>query len=166
MTLRGGGAYYAYLIGKILVLRGSAGTPEPGESDTRPGGDRLLPAHLWRLADGIGRPPTVGQWRRHKRRVKRPWGAGTLGKMMGVRDWKDSGEKWTAREQKVEEKWDKRIEAIEERKRSKEQKGDERGEKKGILGGLLGKMEKGTCKAKPGEHHRAAEGDGDGVVDV
>lgn len=49
VTLRGGGTYYTYPIGKIPGLRGGAGTPEPGESDTRPGDDRLLPAHLWRL---------------------------------------------------------------------------------------------------------------------
>ena len=89
-TLRGGGGYYAYQTGKILGLRGDAGTPEPGESDTRPGDDRLLPAHLWRLAGGMSRPSTVGRWHRHKHRVKRPGGADTLGKMMGVRDWKDS----------------------------------------------------------------------------
>ena len=53
-------------------------------------------------------------------------------------------------------KWDKRIEATEECKRSKEQKGEERGEKKGILGGFFGKMKKGTGKAKPDGHCRAA----------
>lgn len=60
----------------------------------------------------------------------------------------------------MEEKWDKRIEAIEE------QKGEERSEKRGILGGLFGKIKKGTGKAKPDGHCRAAEGDGGGVVDV
>lgn len=54
----------------------------------------------------------------------------------------------------MEEKWDKRIEAI------------DRGEKRDILGGLSGKMKKGTGKAKPDGHHRAAEGDRGGVVDV
>lgn len=61
---------------------------------------------------------------------------------MGVRDWKDSSEKWTAREQKVEE-WDKRIEAIERAE------GEEGSEKRGILSGLFGKMKKGTGKTKP-----------------
>lgn len=56
VTLRGGGADYAYPIGKVPGLRSGAGTPEPGESDTRPGNDRLLP----RLVGGMGRPPTVG----------------------------------------------------------------------------------------------------------
>lgn len=55
MTLRGDGADYAYPIGKVSGLRSGAGTPEPGESDTRPGNDRLLP----RLAGGMGRPPIV-----------------------------------------------------------------------------------------------------------
>lgn len=137
VTLRDGSAYYAYPIGKILGLRSGAGTPEPGESDTRPGDDRLLPARLWRLAGGMSRPPTVGWRHRHKHRVKRPGDAGTLGKMMGVREWKDSSWKWTAREQKIEEKWDKRTEAIEERKRSKEQKGGERGEKACWMGSLV-----------------------------
>lgn len=43
MTLRGGGTDYAYPIGKVPGLRGGAGTPEPGESNTRPRDDRLLP---------------------------------------------------------------------------------------------------------------------------
>ena len=90
VTPRDGSAYYAYPIGETLGLHGGTGTPEPGESDTRPGDDRLLLAHLWRLAGGMSQPPTVGRWHRHKHRVKRPGGAGTLGKMMGVRDWKDS----------------------------------------------------------------------------
>lgn len=59
-----------------------------------------------------------------------------------------------------------RRSGINESKQSKEQKGEERGEKRGILGGLFGKMKKGTGKAKPDGHHRAAEGDGGGVVDV
>ena len=37
VTLKGGGGYYAYPIGKVSGLRGGAGTPEPGDSDTRPG---------------------------------------------------------------------------------------------------------------------------------
>lgn len=101
----------------------------------------------------MGRPPTVGQWRRHKHRVKRPGGVGTLGKMMGVAV--GSGQLGSSR-------W--RRSGINESKQSKEQKGEERGEKRGILGGLFGK--KGTGKAKPDGHHRAAEGDGGGVVDV
>jgi hypothetical protein len=35
-----------------------------------------------------------------------------------------------------------------------------------MLGGLFGRMKKGTGRAKPDGHRRAAEGDGDGVVDV
>lgn len=54
---------------------------------------------------------------------------------------------------------------INESKQSKEQKGEERSEKRGILGGLFGKM-KGTGKAKPDGHRRAADGDGGGVVNV
>ncbi|OCL04954.1 hypothetical protein AOQ84DRAFT_380073 [Glonium stellatum] len=162
--LRGGGEIYVYPISGVLRLRGGAGTPDPDKPDALLGDNRPLPAYLWRLGGGMGRPPTVGQWRRHKHRVKRPGGARTLGKVMGVGDWKDGNEKWALKEQKVEEKWDKRIETIKEGRQLKEQKPEERGEKKGILGGIFGKMKKGMGKAKPDEHRRAAEGDGDGVV--
>ena len=151
VTLRGDGADYAYPIGKVPGLRSGAGTSEPGESNTRPGNGRLLP----RLAGGMGRPPTVGQWRRHNHRVKRPGGAGTLGKVMGVTV--RSGQLGSSR-------W--RRSGINESKQSKELKGEERSEKRGILGGLFDKMKKGTGKAKPDGHRRAAEGDGGGVVDV
>lgn len=102
----------------------------------------------------MGQPPTMGQWRRHKHRVKRPGGADTLGKMMGVA---------VRSRQLGSGRW--RRSGINESKQSKEQKGEERSEKRGILGGLFDKM-KDTGKARPDGHRRAAEGDGGGVADV
>lgn len=155
MTLRGGGADYAYPIGKVPGLRGGAWTPEPGESDTRPGDDRLLPpiCDVWQaewvdhLLWASGAVISIG--------LNAPGGADTLGKMMGVA---------VRSRQLGSGRW--RRSGINESKQSKEQKGEERSEKRGILGGLFDKMKKDTGKARPDGHRRAAEGGGGGVVDV